>query len=161
MSIDNFIRLEKSFTKMLDNLDYCGYISAVKMKLSTIIISFLIFATVYAGAYIEYFHARSESDDIRLEWQTGEETNLQKFVIERKTPQSSYSEIATVNPKGNNSFYSFTDQNAYKSNDIIFVYRLKIVDNNNLASYSADVSVSHSISSVYKRTWGSIKAMFR
>jgi hypothetical protein len=116
---------------------------------------------VYAGAYIEYFHARSESDDIRLEWQTGEESNLQKFVIERKTPQSSYTEIATLNPKGNNSYYSFTDQNAYKTNDIIFVYRLKIVDNNNLASYSADVSVSHSISSVYKRTWGSIKAMFR
>ncbi len=131
------------------------------MKLSTIIISFLIIATVYAGAYIEYFHARSESDDIRLEWQTGEEANLQKFVIERKTPQSSYTEIATITPKGNNSNYFFVDQNAYKSNDIIFIYRLKIVDNNNSATYSVDVSVSHSISSVYKRTWGSIKAMFR
>lgn len=131
------------------------------MKLSPIIISFLIIATVYAGAYIEYFHARSESDDIRLEWQTGEEANLQKFVIERKTPQSSYTEIATITPKGNNSNYFFVDQNAYKSNDIIFIYRLKIVDNNNSATYSVDVSVSHSISSVYKRTWGSIKAMFR
>ena len=65
------------------------------MKLSTIIISFLIIATVYAGAYIEYFHARSESDDVKLEWQTGEETNLQNFVIERKTPQSSYTEIGS------------------------------------------------------------------
>ncbi len=133
----------------------------MKMKFSTIIIAFLIIATVYAGAYIEYFHARSESDDIRLEWQTGEETNLQNFIIERKTPQGSYTEIATVPPKGNNSYYTFTDQNAYKTNDMIFVYRLKILDNNNMSSYSADVSVSHSISSVYKRTWGSIKAMFR
>jgi len=131
------------------------------MKLSTIIITFLIIATVYAGAYIEYFHARSESDDIKLEWQTGEENNLQKFIIERKTPQGSYSEIAAVNPKGNNSYYTYTDQNVYKTNDMIFVYRLKILDNNNLASYSSDVSVSHSVSSVYKRTWGSIKAMFR
>nr|HMN26241.1 hypothetical protein [Ignavibacteriaceae bacterium] len=79
------------------------------MKLTTIITTFLIIATVYAGAYIEYFHARSESDDIRLEWQTGVETNLQNFVIERKTPQSTYSEIATVQPKGDNSFYTFTD----------------------------------------------------
>ncbi len=131
------------------------------MKLSTIIVTFLIVATVYAGAYIEYFHARSESDDVRLEWQTSEETNLQNFVVERKTPQSSYTEIASVQPKGNNSYYTFTDQNAYKTNDMVFVYRLKIVDNNNQVTYSADVTVTHSISSIAKRTWGSIKAMFR
>ena len=131
------------------------------MKLSTIIVSFLIIATVYAGAYIEYFHARSESDNVRLEWQTSEETNLQKFVIERKTPQSSFTEVASVVPKGNNSNYIFTDQNAYKTNDMVFVYRLKIVDNNDQVTYSADVTVTHSISSVAKRTWGSIKAMFR
>jgi hypothetical protein len=131
------------------------------MKLSTIIVSFLIIATVYAGAYIEYFHARSESDNVRLEWQTSEETNLQKFVIERKTPQSSFTEVASVAPKGNNSNYIFTDQNAYKTNDMVFVYRLKIVDNNDQVTYSADVTVTHSISSVAKRTWGSIKAMFR
>jgi hypothetical protein len=131
------------------------------MKLSTIILAFLIIATVYAGAYIEYFHARSESDDVKLEWQTAEETNLQKFAIERKTPQSSYTEIAAVTPKGDNSYYTFTDQNAYKTNDMVFIYRLKIVENNNQVSYSADVTVTHSISSVAKRTWGSIKAMFR
>jgi hypothetical protein len=131
------------------------------MKLSTIIVSFLIIATVYAGAYIEYFHARSESDNVRLEWQTSEETNLLKFVIERKTPQSSFTEVASVAPKGNNSNYIFTDQNAYKTNDMVFVYRLKIVDNNDQVTYSADVTVTHSISSVAKRTWGSIKAMFR
>jgi flagellar basal body L-ring protein FlgH len=131
------------------------------MKLSTLIVLFLIIATVYAGAYIEYFHARSESDNVRLEWQTSEETNLQKFVIERKTPQSSFTEIASVSPKGNNSNYIFTDQNAYKTNDMVFVYRLKIVDNNDQVTYSADVTVTHSISSVAKRTWGSIKAMFR
>jgi hypothetical protein len=145
---------------MLDNPYYCGYISTVKMKLSTIIVTFLIIATVYAGAYIDYFHGRSESEDVRLEWQTGEESNLQKFVIERKTPQSSFTEIATINPKGSNSYYSFIDQNAYKSNDIIFVYRLKIVDNNSQVTYSHETTVSHSISGV-KRTWGSIKAMFR
>lgn len=131
------------------------------MKLSTIIVTFLIVATVYAGAYIEYFHASSESDNVRLEWQTSEETNLQKFVIERKTPQSSYSEIASIQPKGNNSYYTFTDQNAYKTNDMVFIYRLKIVDNNNQVTFSADVTVTHSISSIAKRTWGSIKAMFR
>ena len=69
--------------------------------------------------------------------------------------------LVPVSPKGDNSYYTFTDQNAYKTNDMVFVYRLKIVDNSSVATYSADVTVSHSISSVYKRTWGSIKAMFR
>ena len=130
------------------------------MKLSTIVIPFLIIATVYAGAYIEYFRGSSESEDVKLEWQTSEESNLQKFVIERQTPQSSFSEIATILPKGDNSYYSFVDQNAYKTNDMVFVYHLKIVENNGMVTYSQKITVSHSISGV-KRTWGSIKAYFR
>ncbi|MFO7526101.1 MAG: hypothetical protein R6W68_11685 [Ignavibacteriaceae bacterium] len=122
---------------------------------------FLLFiSAVYAGAYIEYFHARSEGDDVLLEWKTGEELNLQKFAVERKTPQSGYAEIATINPKGSNSFYSYVDKNAYKTTELLFNYRLKIVDNNNLASYSHEVTVSHNVSGV-PRTWGSIKALFR
>jgi len=131
------------------------------MKVSTILFTFLIIATVYAGAYIQYFQGRSESDNIKLEWQTGDESSLQKFIIERKTPQSSFAEISIVSPKGSNSYYSFIDQNTYKTNDMVYIYRLKIVDYNNQVSYSAEVTVSHSVSSVAKRTWGSIKAMFR
>lgn len=147
--------------KMLDNLYYCGYISIVKMKISTILITILFIATVYAGAFIQYFQGRSENDNIKLEWQTAEETNLQKFVIERKTMQSSFTEIATVYPKGDNSYYSYIDQNTYKVTSNIYGYRLKIVDNNNQVSYSQEITISHSISSIYKKTWGSIKAMFR
>lgn len=130
------------------------------MKISTIFIAFFIIATVYAGAFIQYFHVRSEADNVKLEWQTGDEVNLQKYVIERKTLQSSFIEIATINPQGSYSFYSFVDQNTYKTNDMVFVYRLKMVDQNGQVTYSDPTSVSHSVSSV-KRTWGSIKAMFR
>jgi hypothetical protein len=132
----------------------------VKTKSSIIFVVLLLIATVYGGAFIQYFQGKSESDNIKLEWQTGEENNLQKFVIERKTPQSSFAEIGIVTPKGSNSYYSFIDQNTYKTNDLIFIYRLKIVDNNGQVTYSNETTVSHSISGV-KRTWGSIKAMFR
>lgn len=133
----------------------------MKIKNSKYVLVFLLFITVvYAGAYIDYFHARSDGEDVRLEWKTGDENNLQKFVIERKTPQSNFTEIGILNPKGSNSFYFFIDKNAYKSTDLLFNYRLKIVDNSNQASYSHEVTVSHSVSGV-KRTWGSIKAMFR
>lgn len=146
---------------LLDINSTSEYILTVNnYKTKYFIISLLFITAVYAGAYLEYFHARSEGDDVLLEWKTGEESNLQKFAIERKTPQNGYSEIATVNPKGSNSLYSYVDKNAYKPTDLIFIYRLKIVDNNNLVTYSQEETVSHNVSNV-PRTWGSIKALFR
>ena len=132
----------------------------MKFRHSLILIVLFTIAALYAGTFLEYFHGRSEGDDIRLEWKTREEVDLQNFKIERKTPQNSFVEIATIQPKGNNSYYSYLDQSAYKASDLIFVYRLKIVDTNGQTSYSNEVTVSHSVSGV-KRTWGSIKAMFR
>lgn len=123
-------------------------------------IPFLLIATVYAGALIDYFNARSENEDIRLEWRSSEESNLLKYVIERRTPQSTFVEIQSVEPKGSGQVYVYYDKNAYKSNDLLFIYRLKIVDKNNVSTTLAEASVSHNVSGV-KRTWGSIKAMFR
>jgi len=130
------------------------------MKLSYILLISLITTAVLAGTFLEYFQGRSEGEDIRLEWKTREEVNLQHFKVERKTPQSSFVEITTIEPKGNNSYYNYLDQSAYKTDNMLFIYRLKIIDTNGQASYSNEVSVSHSVSGV-KRTWGSIKAMFR
>lgn len=132
----------------------------MKMKLSYVLVIILLTTAVFAGTFLEYFQGRSEDEDIILEWKTREEADLQNFKVERKTPQSSYVEIATIQPKGSNSYYSYVDQSAYKSQNMMFIYRLKIVDNSGQVSYSNEVSVSHSVSGV-KRTWGSIKAMFR
>jgi len=130
------------------------------MKISYILVISLITTAVLAGTFLEYFQGRSEGEDIRLEWKTREEVNLQHFKVERKTPQSSFVDITTIEPKGSNSYYTYLDQSAYKTDNMLFVYRLKIIDTNGQASYSNEVSVSHSVSGV-KRTWGSIKAMFR
>lgn len=136
------------------------YIHTMKIKVSYILIILLTATAVLAGTFLEYFQGRSEGEDIRLEWKTREEVNLQHFKVERKTPQSSFVDIATIQPKGSNSYYNYLDQSAYKSDNMLFVYRLRIVDTNGQDAYSNEVSVSHSVSGV-KRTWGSIKAMFR
>jgi lipopolysaccharide export LptBFGC system permease protein LptF len=132
------------------------------MKYVGIKIFFLLalVSVTFAGAFLNYFQARSEGDNVKIEWNTGEESNINHYAIERKTPQQNYVEISTIQPKGNNSFYTFVDQSIYKANDVVFIYRLKIVDNNQVVSYSDQASVSPNISGV-KRTWGSIKAMFR
>ena len=104
--------------------------------------------------------ARSEGSQIQLYWKTGTETNLRTFTIERKTVNGNFIQIAEISPKGSNSDYSYVDDNLYKSTSNVFVYRVKIVDNNDSYTYSKELTVSHSPSDI-KRTWGSIKAMFR
>lgn len=132
----------------------------MKFSIVKILLVLSFVGTVFAGATLYYFNARSENETIKLEWKTQDETNIKHFIIQRRNPSSSYIDIATLSPKGNNSYYSYTDESAYKSMDLVFIYRLKIVDGDNTVSYSSEVTVSHSISGV-KRTWGSIKAMFR
>lgn len=132
----------------------------MKKQIFQILLVLSIIGTSLAGAFIEYFHARTEGENVKLEWKTGDETNLRNFILERRTQQSPYIDLTTLNPKGSNSFYSYVDESVYKSSDYVFTYRLRIVDNDQKISYSSEVSVSPSISGV-KRTWGSIKAMFR
>jgi hypothetical protein len=123
----------------------------------------LAVATVaFAGiGIIDYFQVRTSQDNVIIEWKSGTESNIDHYSIERKTPQQNYFEIVTVPPKGSNQFYSYTDQSIYKAQDVLFVYRLKIVYNDNTTPVeTGEVSVSPNISGV-KRTWGSIKAMFR
>ena len=132
----------------------------MKRTLLKLFFAFALISTALAGAFLDYFHIRSENDNVVVEWKTSQETNVDRFVIERRSPQGVFIELATVEPTGSNSFYKYTDKGAYKTNDLLFVYRLKIVDTNNTVTYSSEASISLSVSGV-KRTWGSIKAMFR
>ena len=113
-----------------------------------------------AGAFLNYFNTKSDNGNVTITWQTGQETNVRNFVIERMPINGNFIEIATLPAKGNNSTYEYVDETAYKANDQVYVYRLKIVDNDGSASYSGVSHVAHSVSGV-KQTWGSIKALFR
>ncbi len=132
----------------------------MKITLNSLILLLVLAVTVFAGAIVNSFSVSNLGDNIQIEWSTGQESNLKDFIIQRKTIQSpNYTDIATIQPKGNYSEYSYIDRAAYKTNDVFYLYRLKIEDNDGSTSY-LEQSISHSISAV-KRTWGSIKAMFR
>ncbi|MCE1190259.1 MAG: hypothetical protein LWX56_14115 [Ignavibacteria bacterium] len=125
------------------------------------LVLFLIcFGFALATAILDTFTAKSEGDSVKLEWRTTDEVNVKEFVIERKGVYGSFTPIASLTPHGNNSSYSFTDQNMYKTAASVYVYRLRVNDNSGTYIYSKEISVSHSLSGI-KRTWGSIKAMFR
>lgn len=113
----------------------------------------------FASSFLTKFDARSEGDKVVISWVSSGENNLDHYAVERKTVNGNFIELGKVMPESDLS-YEFVDDSAYKTNDAIYIYRLKIVDSNNSVSYSSEISVSHSVSSV-KRTWGSIKALFR
>lgn len=125
-----------------------------------IFLTILSVSSLLGGVFLDFINAKNEGDNVRVEWKTSDEKNVKEFLVERKTYQGEFNVLESVKPLGSNSYYSFLDQNAYKVSDVIFIYRIKIVDNDNSVSYTKEVSVSHNISGV-RRTWGSIKAMFR
>ena len=126
-----------------------------------LLISFIIltFSVIYAGVNLLSYSVKSQDGNVIISWQTASETNLKNYVIERKTVNGNFVEIATVEPRADKT-YEYIDQTAYKTTDAVYVYRLKIVDNDGTVSYSDERAIAHNVSSV-KRTWGSIKALFR
>jgi len=134
----------------------------MKHFISILFAVLLLAGSAISGAFLEYFNGRSDGDNIVLEWKTRSESSLLRYEIQRKAGQSGeFVSLATVTPKGSNSLYSYIDRSAYKDSESIYVYRLRIVESaSGPSSYSNEITVSHSVSSV-KRTWGSIKAMFR
>jgi hypothetical protein len=131
------------------------------MKIKSLILFLIISAgIVLPGAYLLKFTVSSSNGNIILDWQCSSETNLRDYVIQRKTVSGNYSDIATVQPRSDMN-YEYTDQTAYKNTNHVYVYRIEIVDNDGSVSFSKEMSVVSNLSSVYKTTWGSIKALFR
>ncbi|MEW6195077.1 MAG: hypothetical protein AB1521_07985 [Bacteroidota bacterium] len=129
------------------------------MKTRFLILLLTVSTVIFAGAEIYNFTARSQNGDVIVRWQASSETNIKHYVVERKTVNGSFVEIGIVQPQSSKN-YEFVDKTAFKGNDVLYVYHLKIVDSDGSASYTWEIAVPHNVSSV-KRTWGSIKALFR
>ncbi len=133
------------------------------MKLKNIIFIWLIaFLTISLGsAFIQFFVADSNGENITLTWQSTDEQNVREYVILRGPDKDNLVSIATIPAKGSNSSYVFYDKSAYKSTSSFYAYGLVIVDVDGTRSEPMYTFVSHDGVSSIKRTWGSIKALFR
>lgn len=106
------------------------------------------------------FQATSDGNRITLCWVTVKEAGVIRFEVERRARvEGDFVAIGNVDPKGP-SLYEFIDYSALGKTAVIYQYRIKIVFSNNTVMYSSTVTVSHTVSGI-RRTWGSIKAMFR
>jgi hypothetical protein len=109
----------------------------------------------------------AEGDNIVIQWSTSQEDGVKAFVVEKSSQvDNQFYPIGTVNPTGSGSVYQFTDKGIYKTtSSSIFIYMVRADGFDGSSTYSAQITVpftyQSSISGVAKRTWGSIKAMFR
>ena len=128
---------------------------------------FLMAFTLTSTVMFSDVRGTSESDGILIQWSTSQENGIKDFAVEKASQiNNKFFEIGTVTPTGGGSSYHYTDSQIYKtSSSSIFVYRVRADGNDGSTTYSDNISVpydfSSSLSGVAKRTWGSIKAMFR
>jgi hypothetical protein len=138
----------------------------MKKYLSTLAFMSFFSLQLFAGASFkdDSPQARSDGTNILVQWETVAEMNIQSFTVERSAGTGgNFVELKSLAPRGGNSLYEFVDQSAFKIDGptaSIYQYRIKVVDLDGSVTYSKTRTVSHNVSSV-RRTWGSLKAMFR
>ncbi|MGA9120289.1 MAG: hypothetical protein WB699_13075 [Bacteroidota bacterium] len=109
--------------------------------------------------------AESQSNGVLIRWTTNDETGVSAFRIERSLPDGSgfIVLVQRLPAKGSGQTYQFVDETAFRTTDSFYRYRVTPID-----EVGSEVGgqqfytglISSRVSSV-RRTWGSIKAMFR
>jgi hypothetical protein len=122
---------------------------------------------------LTYLKGSAATDAITLDWQSGTETGVRSYAIERSDIKTSdFKEIGSVTATGNNSTYHYRDaaingaqisgSTSNHSNlplSDLYKYRIRL-NYDNAVSYSQTITVT-SPSAGVKKTWGMIKEMFR
>lgn len=125
------------------------------------------FSAMMAGVYIQSMKLGIENGFITLEWTTSSEDNLDGFLLERSVNgNNQYLPILEnkILPEGPGTTYRYQDQSALKANASRYQYRLVILGKDGshvVQNFSGSASPGNGAISGVKRTWGSIKAMFR
>ena len=130
-----------------------------KIFITLFMLFFSLQTYLIADAEILEFQAEPSSNKITLNWRTGVEKNITSFYIERSSNNNDFMKVGEVDPTGTNSRYEFVDESISRVRSIYY-YRLRVVNNNGSSQFSESLPVIPNVSS-FKRTWGSIKALFR
>lgn len=103
--------------------------------------------------------ASHDGGHVVLQWQSTDESNVSRYDIERKDGADGvFRYLDKKSPEGNGSVYVFDDFSAFRTTGSFYQYRVTAYFNNGNppVPYYTQLTVSS-----VRRTWGSIKAMFR
>jgi hypothetical protein len=135
------------------------------MRLIKIFLFLVLMVTLTTGGQrIINFSVEPEGRDIVISWEMTDQTGVRHFFVERGPifDDQQYIRLNGNNPESvrPSRKYEYVDRTAYKDDGSGFYYRIAIVENDGTIFYSEPLSPLGKISSV-RRTWGSIKSMFR
>lgn len=132
------------------------------MSRALLVVLFLsvLVAGAYAGGIKDgTLSAYSNGSSIVVRWISEDEREVRGYMVERRAgvdgPFVQLTDPFLV-PRGNGVSYEYIDSSVFRVNDNLYQYRITCVGN----GVTYYVTVNHRVSSV-RRTWGSIKAMFR
>ncbi|HTY36855.1 MAG TPA: hypothetical protein VMH23_07075 [Bacteroidota bacterium] len=129
----------------------------------TLVLAIVVVGTLSAIIIKDRPTAQSNGSNVTVRWTTLDETGVEGFQVLRRNGYSGDFSVVSgsaITPKGNNSVYEFTDSDVFKATSGLFQYKVRILNGQSPAPETDVVTVSY-VSSAAKRTWGSIKAMFR
>lgn len=130
--------------------------------ISSLLLVLLLMATLSAVVIKDRPTAQSNGTDVTIRWNTSDESGVIRFeVLRRPGTSGDFTTVGIVDQlKGNNSSYEFVDRSAFKTTGGLYQYKIRIVNGQVPSPETEIVPVAH-LTSAAKRTWGSIKAMFR
>ena len=127
--------------------------------LFVLFISVLVTGAYAGGIKDGTLSAYSNGSSIVVRWISDDEREVRGYIVERRAGADGPFIQLTDPPiasRGNGASYEFLDNAVFRVNDNLYNYRVTCVGN----SEAYYVTVIHTVNSV-RRTWGSIKAMFR
>lgn len=132
------------------------------------VISAAIPASVLGGVFKPGSPSRVAGPVVAIRWETSDESAIVKFEVYRREFRSGgmgpAEKIAEVDAKHvGNAVYQIEDTGIFKTADRVLEYEIKAVDGQGVVIETASVTtvLSTGLTSAARRTWGSIKAMFR
>ena len=128
------------------------------MRYFLLTVAAIAVTSIALAATIKDFRGWSDGRVVTIEWYADDEAGCSGYVVMRRAGINGSFTTVTRDPMNleEDKHYIFTDETAFRTSDSFYQYRIVPVGK----AETYDVSVTHSTSGV-RRTWGSIKAMFR
>jgi hypothetical protein len=108
------------------------------------------------------FQASSDGANITVRWITEDESGIAYYELQRRsTTDGLFATVTTVDAKGA-SLYEYIDYSAFLKTTTLYQYQVvaHFTDAGRAPMTYGPITVTHTVSAV-RRTWGSIKSMFR
>lgn len=130
-------------------------------------LTYILLATVLLGGialaetvYVRGLMVRSVNQQAVIEWSSTTEAGVTEYRILRSFDGFRFHQIATVKPMGDQQSYRYTDEDLFKDKVNTYYYRIQVALSNGRSELSETADISFGSNNV-RRTWGSIKALFR